>query len=87
MYLGTNRLEPILQTEVTKPGRHVVTIPVNSPESALYVVSMLDEHGQYFEDTVYISLSTKFYVWLKYMILSPVVVLCVPLIFRYAKYI
>lgn len=64
---GTNRIDPIYAEEFTTPGRKTVILPVNPPESALFVISMIDDHGQYFEDTLYISLSTKFYVWLKYI--------------------
>jgi hypothetical protein len=41
---------------------------------------MTNEHGQYFEDTVYVSMSTRFYVWLKYMLWVPAVLLYVPLL-------
>lgn len=84
---GTNRLDPIFKQEFTRPGSYHIDIPVNPPETTLYVVSMTDEHGLYYEDTVYVSLSTKFYVWLKYMVITPIVILCTPLLFRFFKYL
>lgn len=84
---GTNRLEPILKKEFSMPGVYSVKIPVNPPETSVLVVSMIDEHGLYFEDTVFVSLSTKFYVWLKYMVVAPIVILCTPLLLRFFKYL
>ena len=50
------------------------------PESVALVVGMINEHGQHFEDVVSVSVSTRFYVWLKYMLLGPLLLLSLPLL-------
>lgn len=77
---GTNRLEPILRKEFTSPGRYTVDLPVAPPESMHLVIGMVNEHGQYFEDSVHISVSTRFYIWMKYLVLLPLFLLTLPLL-------
>ena len=68
---GTNKLAPIFQQTYELPGRYSVSVKMAPPESVALVVGMINEHGQYFEDVVSVSVSTRFYVWLKYMLLAP----------------
>jgi len=78
---GTNRLNPLVKNSYEKPGRYRIDIPVSPPVSMILVLSMTTEHGLYFEDTMPLAISTKFYVWIKYLVLTPIVLLCVPLLF------
>lgn len=80
---GTNRLQPLWSRKFTKPGRYVAFVPVSPPEIALLVLSMSSDHGEYFEDTVHVALSTKFYLWIKYLLITPLIVLCFTVISRY----
>eukprot|EP01038_Epipyxis_sp_PR26KG_P005673 gene5673-7830_t len=82
---GTNRLEPIVQQVYTAPGEYVITFRMNAPESSLFILSMTNKYGQYYEDFVHISNSVRFYIWLKYMIISPMVVLCIPLLLHFIR--
>lgn len=82
---GTNRLQPLWKQSFDRPGRHVADIPVTPPELALLVFSMKSRHGEYFEDTVHVALSTKFYVWLKYLLSAPIVLLTFTLLSRFRK--
>jgi len=77
---GTNKLTPILKVEYSQPGRYTAQLPMAPPEFTTLVVSMFNEHGQYFEDAVPVAVSTRFYVWLKYMAALPAFVLCIPLL-------
>jgi hypothetical protein len=58
-----------------------VLVPLSPPERALLVVGMTTERGEYHEDTVLVEASTKFYVWLKYLVLLPLLLLVSPLFF------
>ncbi len=82
---GTNKLEPIGKYEYSSPGRYSVELPVNPPESFPLVIGMTNDHGQYYEDHAYISVSTKFHLWIKYLILFPVTLLCLPLVLTIKK--
>jgi hypothetical protein len=73
--MGTNRQVPLLRQRFTSPGRYTVLVPVEPPDSFLLVLGMTNEHAQYFEDAVYISLSRGFYVWIKYLISAPIMLL------------
>jgi hypothetical protein len=77
---GTNRLDPMLRKEFSAPGRYTVELPVSPPESMHLVIGMVNEHGQYFEDSVHISVSTRFYIWMKYLVLIPLFLLTLPLL-------
>jgi hypothetical protein len=84
---GTNRAEPLFKQTYETAGKKKVFIRVFPLEKSLLVFTMINEHGQSFEDFVYISNNTKFYIWLKYMVISPVIVLCLPLIVKFMKFI
>lgn len=78
---GLNRRDPILKKRFTSPGRYTVMIPVNPPDSFLLLIGMTNEHGQYFEDSVTISLCTQFYVWVKYIVCAPIMLFTLSLLF------
>jgi hypothetical protein len=77
---GTNKIAPIYEGTFDRPGRHTVSVHMLPPESVTLVLGMTNEHGQYYEDAVAVSLNTRFYVWFKYMIMGPLVVLSLPLL-------
>lgn len=77
---GTNRESVLLKASYSSPGRYTVTIPVSPPQVATYCLGMTTEHGQYYEDVVTVSINTRFYVWLKYLLFVPVLLLCLPLL-------
>ena len=54
---GTNIASAILQTNFSKPGRYTLKIPVSPPESMNLVIGMKNEHGQYYEEVIYVSSS------------------------------
>lgn len=78
---GTNKLAPLAKAEFSKPGRYTVQVPISPPVSMTLVVSMLTEHGLYFEDALPVAVGTRFYVWIKYLVLTPIFLLCMPLLF------
>mmetsp|Transcript_10831 Transcript_10831/g.20033 ORF Transcript_10831/g.20033 Transcript_10831/m.20033 type:complete len:1046 (+) Transcript_10831:90-3227(+) len=82
---GTNKMEQILREEYHGPGRYSVSIPVAPPGEDSLVLGMYTDHGLYFEDHVDVAISTRFYVWLKYMLLFPLAVLAVPLLLMRSK--
>jgi hypothetical protein len=84
---GANRLQSVWKQSFSKPGRYVATIPVSPPELTLLVVSMRSAHGEYFEDTVHVALSTRFYIWIKYLICAPIALLSFTLVSRFRKHI
>ena len=77
---GTNKLSYIYQKIYTSPGRYTLTIPMRNPDNTLLVIRLVDEHGIYHEDSVYVNMNTRFYIWIKYMLVLPVLLLCVPLL-------
>jgi hypothetical protein len=82
---GLNRLTPLFSMIFDSPGKHTISVPIDAPEDATFVLSMITEHGLYYEDSFNVQISSKFYVWIKYMVLSPVIVFCTPLILRTLK--
>lgn len=82
---GTNKVDPLASFEYSMPGRYTIELPLHPPEAFLLVIGMTNEHGQYFEDTVPVSLSTRFYVWVKFMVLVPALLLYVPLLMMKRK--
>ena len=82
---GTNKLEPLATHEYVSPGRYTIELPLHPPETFLLVIGMTNEHGQYFEDTVPVTLSTRFYVWIKFMVLVPAILLYGPLLLMKRK--
>ena len=77
---GTNKMAPMLTKEFTGPGRYTVQLPVRPPESIHLVIGMANEYGQYFEDSVHISINTRFFIWMKYLVLIPLVLVTIPLV-------
>jgi hypothetical protein len=84
---GTNRLQPIWKGIFDKPGKYTVFVPVSPPERTLLVISLVSEHGQYTEDTMLIAVSTRFYVWIKYLLIGPLTILCATLLARYKRHV
>ena len=82
---GTNKMEPIYIQEFSQPGRYTVKIPVAPPGEDSLVLGLYTDHGLYFEDHVDVAISTRFYVWMKYLALFPLIVLCVPLLLLRSK--
>jgi hypothetical protein len=71
---------PLYIEEYSQPGRYTVIIPVSPPEAMTLVLSMVNEHGQRYEDAVSVHIATRFYIWLKYLIVVPVILLVLPLL-------
>ena len=79
--MGMNKMSPLYKNRFTSPGRYTVNVPVHPPDSFLLVLGMTNEHGQYFEDAVHVSLCSRFYVWIKYVIIIPIMIFSVSLFF------
>lgn len=77
---GTNKENPLYKTSYSSPGRYTIKLPVNPPDLVLLYITLTTEHGEVFEDSMYLEISTRFYVWLKYFILVPVAAFVVPLL-------
>jgi len=82
---GLNRLNPLTTQIFTAPGRHTIYVPITPPEDSIFVLSMITEHGMYYEDSFNVRISSKFYIWIKYMVVSPMLVFCLPLLMRSFK--
>lgn len=82
---GLNRASPIFSQVFESPGKHTISVKISPPEDSTFVLSMTTEHGLYYEDAFNVQISSKFYVWIKYMVVSPIVVFCLPLILRTFK--
>lgn len=54
---------------------------MSPPEKVMLIVGMYTDHQQYYEDSIEIELSTRFYIWVKYLVVIPLVILLVPLLF------
>jgi hypothetical protein len=78
---GLNRKSHLLKKRFSSPGRYTVLLPVQPPDSFLLMLGMTNEHGQYFEDSVTISLCTQFYVWIKYIVCAPILIFSISLLF------
>ena len=77
---GTNKATPILVQTFTQPGRYTVILPMAPPEAVTLVLSMINDHGQMFEDAVAVSVGTRFYIWFKYLVVAPVLMVALPLL-------
>lgn len=77
---GTNRQEVLVRQEYSRPGRYTIQLPLSPPEKTLLVVGMTTDHAEYFEETLVVEVSTKFYIWMKYLILIPLALLVAPLL-------
>jgi hypothetical protein len=78
---GTNRQAHIFREVYSRAGRYTIQLPLSPPEKSLLVVGMTTDRGEYHEETLMVEVSTKFYIWLKYLVLIPLVVLVAPLLF------
>jgi hypothetical protein len=77
---GTNKRSPLASATYDRPGRYSLQVPMSPPESVSLVLGMTNEHGQYYEDVVAVSVNTRFYVWFKYMVAGPLILLSIPLL-------
>ena len=77
---GLNKINPLATKTFDAPGRYTILVPVSPPDSMVLVVGMKNEYGQYFEDVAPVSVSTRFYVWIKYLLVAPVVLVSLPLL-------
>lgn len=78
---GTNKIHPIHSVEYTQPGRYTIELDLSPPEKLMLIIGMNTDHQQYYEDSIEIELSTRFYIWIKYLIVIPMIILIVPLLF------
>lgn len=67
---------PLWTGTFQQPGHYQAVIPLQGPDVLTLLIAVTTEHGLYSEDSVSIAISTRFYVWLKYFVLLPVVVFC-----------
>ena len=44
------------------------------------VLLMTNDHGQHYEDACRVAVSTRFYVWFKYLLVGPVLLVVAPLL-------
>lgn len=77
---GLNKLSPLITKTFDSPGRYTIRVPVSPPESMVLVIGMKNEYGQYFEDVAPVSVSTRFYIWIKYLLVAPVILVSLPLL-------
>jgi len=77
---GTNKLEPLVKAEYKQPGRYSLLVPMSAPASVSLVISMTTGYGLYYEDIIWVSISRRFYIWIKYLPTIPLIVLCLPLL-------
>lgn len=63
-----------------RAGRFLLQLQLPAPAEGVFLVGMTTEHGQYFEDSVYIAVSTRFHTWFKYMVGLPLLCLVAPLL-------
>jgi hypothetical protein len=77
---GLNKLKPLITSRYDSPGRYTLHVPVSPPESSVFIIGMTNEYGQYFEDSVVVSVGTRFYIWIKYLLVAPVLIVTLPLL-------
>ena len=58
-------------------GRHLASFPIASPEQAVFVLTARTDEGLVAEETVAVTVGTRFYVWIKYFVIAPVAVFSV----------
>lgn len=69
---NSNHPEDIIwKADYTEPGDYQATIPLDGPEKSIYYFILSSKHGKYAEDFVTVTISTRFYVWLKYLLFFP----------------
>jgi hypothetical protein len=82
---GLNKLAPLVSKTYDSAGRYTILVPVFPPESMVLILGMTNEYGQYFEDVAPVSICTHFYVWIKYLVVAPVILVAVPLLLTTGK--
>lgn len=84
---GLTRQKPLVSEIYNRPGKHVISVPIRPPIDSTFVLSMVTEHGLYYEDAFNVQLSSKFYIWIKYMVVSPIVIFCTPLLLKTLRFL
>jgi hypothetical protein len=84
---GSNRKEIAWQGEFTKPGTYHADIILKGPEKVVYGFILESRFGKYSEDFVSITVSTRFYVWLKYLVIYPILILASVTYLKVSQYI
>ena len=77
---GLHKAAPLVSESFDRPGRYTIFVPVSPPESMVLIIGMTNEHGQYFEDSASVSISTRFYIWIKYLLVAPFLLLTIPIL-------
>lgn len=77
---GLHKATPLVSESFDRPGRYTIFVPVSPPESMVLIIGMTNEHGQYFEDSASVSISTRFYIWIKYLLIAPFLLLTIPIL-------
>jgi len=82
---GSNRgtedgARPLFEETYTQPGTYTALLQLPRPERLVLVVSMTNEHGQYFEDALSLSVNEEYHKYIKYLLLLPAAVLAAPLL-------
>ena len=67
---GAQQLNPLFSEAFDKPGRYTVLLAIQPPEHLALVISMVNEHGQRFEDHLVIAATTTFHHTIKYLAVS-----------------
>ena len=70
---GANHIDPMFEQEFSEPGLYTVLIAIQPPEHLALIISMVNEHGQRFEDHFVISATTTFHHAIKYLSVSLIV--------------
>lgn len=67
---GAQQLNPLFSEDFDKPGQYTVLLAIQPPEHLALVISMVNEHGQRFEDHLVIAATTTFHHAIKYLAVS-----------------
>lgn len=70
---NANQAQPLFSHTYTKPGIYTVSIAIQPPEHLALVIAMVNEHGQLFEDSLVIQVTTTFHQSIKFLSLSVIV--------------
>jgi hypothetical protein len=84
---GINSKETVFKENFQEPGEYEVFLPVNAPEKVIFHFILETKHGKYSEDFVSVTISTKFYVWLKYIVILPVLLFSSISLMKISEYI
>lgn len=69
--VGTSSDRVLLTMRVTRPGVYPVTLHFPSPGPVTVLATMVNEHGQYFEDAAAFSAYSHFYRLMKWLLVLP----------------